>query len=173
MNRNVEIKAKVESLDAIEAWARELADEGPVVLEQEDTFFHGPRGRLKLRQRAGMAEAELIYYERSDSAEPKESRYAIHRTADPAGLRAALSAALGVRGVVRKRRTLYLIGPTRVHLDRVDQLGEFVELEVVLQPQQKVADGTAMARELLEKLGIPSSGLVSGAYIDLLETGSE
>jgi predicted adenylyl cyclase CyaB len=173
MNRNVEIKAKVESLDAIEARARELADEGPVVLEQEDTFFHCPRGRLKLRQFAGMAEAELIYYERSDSAEPKESRYAIHRTADPVGLRVMLSAALGVRGVVRKRRTLYLIGPTRVHLDRIEGLGEFVELEVVLQPQQNVADGTAMARELMDKLGIPPSGLVRRAYIDLLETGPE
>lgn len=172
MNRNVEIKASVESLEAIASRARELADEGPVVLVQEDTFFRCPRGRLKLRQFADGAEAELIYYERSDEAEPKESRYGIHRTADPSGLQAVLSAALGVRAVVRKRRILYLIGATRVHLDQVEGLGEFVELEVVLNADQHVADATATARDLMDKLGIPEDGLVSGAYVDLLETGS-
>lgn len=172
MNRNVEIKAKVESLDGIERRARALADEGPVVLEQEDTFFVCPHGRLKLRRLAGGAEAELIYYERPDATGPKESRYAIHRTTDAAGLCAALSAALGVRGVVRKRRTLYLIGPTRVHLDRVEGLGEFVELEVVLKPRQNVSDGVAVACELMDRLGIPQTGLVQQAYVDLLEIGS-
>jgi len=171
MHRNVEIKAKVESLEAIESRARELADDGPVVLEQDDTFFRCPHGRLKLRQFPGGAKAELIYYERPDRIEPEESRYAIHRTTDPAALRAVLSAGLGVRGVVRKRRTVYLIGVARVHLDRVEGLGEFVELEVVLEPQQDTADGTAVARDLMSKLGIPESGLVSRAYIDLLETG--
>lgn len=172
MNRNVEIKAKVASLDGIERRARALADEGPVVLEQEDTFFICPHGRLKLRRLAGVTEAELIYYERPDAIEPKESRYAIHRAPEPAGLCAALSAALGVRGVVRKRRTLYLIGSTRLHLDRVEGLGEFVELEVVLWPRQNVSDGVAMAHELMDRLGIPQIALVQQAYVDLLEIGS-
>ncbi len=88
MNRNVEIKARVASRRAgIERRARDLADEGPVTLVQEDTFFVCPRGRLKLR-RLGAAEGELIYYERPDSAEPKESRYAVCRTPDPEGLAA-------------------------------------------------------------------------------------
>jgi len=172
MNRNVEIKAKVGSLEEIERRARALADEGPVVLEQEDTFFICSHGRLKLRRLAGVAEAELIYYERSDTSEPKESRYAIHRTADAAGLCTALSAALGVRGVVRKRRTLYLIGPTRVHLDRVEGLGEFVELEVVLKPLQNLSDGVAVAGELMDRLGIPRTALLQQAYVDLLEIGA-
>ncbi|UCD48842.1 MAG: class IV adenylate cyclase [Phycisphaerales bacterium] len=172
MNRNVEIKVRVESLEVIASRARELADEGPVVLVQEDTFFQCPRGRLKLRQFTSGAEAELIYYERSDESEPKESRYAIHRTVDPSGLRALLSAALGVRAVVRKRRILYLIGATRVHLDQVEELGEFVELEVVLEPDQHVTEATATARTLMDKLGISERGLVGEAYIDLLEAGS-
>ena len=172
MNRNVEIKSRVESLEAIAARVRELADEGPVVLVQEDTFFRCPHGRLKLRQFAHGRPAELIYYERSDETEPKESRYAIHRTTDPLGLQAVLSATLGVRAVVRKRRTLYLIGATRVHLDRVEGLGEFVELEVVLAPDQQVAEATATARVLMEKLGIPEDALVRGGYVDLLEASS-
>jgi adenylate cyclase len=169
MKRNVEIKAKVADLETIERRARGLADEGPVVLEQEDTFFHSSRGRLKLRQFGGSGPAELIYYERPEATGPKESRYIVHRTADPVGLCAALSAGLGVRGVVRKRRTLYRIGPTRVHLDRVDDLGEFVELEVVLPPQQSTSEGVAIAHDLMDRLGIPPSGLLHQAYIDMLE----
>jgi len=169
MNRNVEIKVKVDDLAAVRARVRKLADEGFVILTQEDTFFHCARGRLKLRQLAGSTEAELIYYERPDAAGPKESRYLVHRTPDPHGLCAALSAALGVVGVVRKRRTVYLIGPTRVHLDEVEALGDFVELEVVLQANQKASDGVAIAQDLMAKLGITQAQLIDKAYIDLLQ----
>ena len=168
MKRNVEIKAAVTDLAAVQRRAESLADEGPVVLEQEDIFFHCPRGRLKLRRFAGSAQAELIAYERPDAAGPKESRYVVHRTDDPDGLLDALSIALGVRGIVRKRRTLYLIGQTRVHLDRVEGLGDFVELEVVLSDEQDPGDGLATARRLMAELGIAESQLVEKAYIDLL-----
>ena len=169
MNRNVEIKAKVDDLAAVRAEAQRLADEGFVILKQEDTFFQCERGRLKLRRLEESAEAELIYYERPDAAGPRESRYLVHRTSAPHGLCAALSAALGVVGVVRKRRTLYLIGPTRVHLDEVEGLGDFVELEVVLQPDQDVSDGVATAEDLMQKLGIRPTQLIDKAYIDLLD----
>ncbi|MBN2128002.1 MAG: class IV adenylate cyclase [Sedimentisphaerales bacterium] len=169
MNRNVEIKAKVDDLAAVRAEAKRLADEGFVMMKQEDTFFHCVRGRLKLRQLAGSVEGELIYYERPDAAGPRESRYLVHRTSDPHGLYAALSAALGIVGVVRKRRTVHLIGPTRVHLDEVEGLGDFVELEVVLQPDQDVSDGAATARDLMQKLGITPAQLIDKAYIDLLD----
>ena len=173
MNRNVEIKAKVASLDATERRVRTLADEGPAVLEQEDTFFVCPYGRLKLRRIADATEAELIYYERPDTPEPKESRYAIHRTLDSTGLHAVLSTALGVRGVVRKRRVLYHVGATRIHLDQVEGLGEFVELEVVLQPSQRISEGMAVAHDLMDRLGISQADLAHQAYIDLLEAGCE
>jgi len=169
MNRNVEIKAKVTDLDALRGRAEKLANEGPAVLEQEDTFFVCPRGRLKLRRFERGREAELIYYERPDSAEPKESHYLVHRTSDPDSLRQALGAALGIRGVVRKRRTLYLVGSTRVHLDKVEGLGEFVELEVVLKPEESVSDGVTVARDLMARLGIADAELITGAYMDLLE----
>lgn len=167
MNRNVEIKAKVQELQAIRARVEPLADAGPTVLDQEDTFFVCPQGRLKLRRFGGGA--GLIYYERPDSAQPKESRYLVHRTCDPEGLREALAAAWGIRGAVRKRRTLFLVGPTRVHLDEVDGLGDFVELEVVLKSEESVSDGIATAHELLAKLAISRADLVTGAYIDLIE----
>jgi len=168
MNRNVEIKVKVADLAAVRRIAEQLADTGPVVLEQEDTFFHCSTGRLKLRCFRDSAQAELIFYRRGDAAGPKESRYIIHRTSDPQGLLAVLSAALEVRAVVRKRRTLYLVGPARVHLDEVERLGQFVELEVVLQPAQDVSEGVAIAHDLMARLGIASNQLIDKAYVDLL-----
>jgi predicted adenylyl cyclase CyaB len=169
VKRNVEIKARVGGLAAVREVVAGLADSGPMELEQEDTFFVCPRGRLKLRRFAGCVQAELIYYERPEAAGPKESRYLVHPTADPEGLRDVLAAAFGVRGVVRKQRAVFLVGQTRVHLDEVEGLGEFVELEVVLQPQQDAAEGVAVARELMARLGISPSQLVDRAYIDLLE----
>jgi predicted adenylyl cyclase CyaB len=69
---------------------------------------------------------------------------------------------------VRKRRRLYLVGRTRVHLDRVEGLGDFVEIEVVLAREDRVEDGEAEARELMHALGVGPADLVVGAYLDLL-----
>jgi predicted adenylyl cyclase CyaB len=87
---------------------------------------------------------------------------------DPTAVGAVLAAALGVRGVVRKRRRLYLIGRTRVHLDQVEGLGGFIELEVVLGEGEAASQGEAVAVELMDRLGIARSDLVRGAYLDLL-----
>lgn len=79
---------------------------------------------------------------------------------------------LGVRGVVRKKRALYMVGQTRIHLDEVEGLGAFVELEVVMQPDQSQTEGIQIARELMAKLEIQDTELVDHAYIDLLLTNS-
>jgi predicted adenylyl cyclase CyaB len=167
LKRNVEIKARVAGLAALEEKVREVADEGPSVMDQEDTFFRSPRGRLKLRTLSDN-EGELIYYERPDTAMPAESGYALARTASPGDLLDVLARCLGTRGVVRKRRTLYLIGRARVHLDRVEGLGDFVELEVVLGPGQDQSEGVRVAHEIMERLGIAREDLVERAYIDLM-----
>lgn len=173
MGRNVEIKARVggdggpepgELLARVEA----LADDGPHVLRQQDTFFGCAHGRLKLRQLEGGRQAELIYYQRADGREPQESTYVLAPVGEPESLMAALTGALGVKGTVRKRRTLYRIGRTRVHLDEVEGLGSFLELEVVLAPEQSREEGFEIAGELMRRLGIPRQSLVAEAYVDLL-----
>jgi adenylate cyclase class IV len=108
MNRNIEIKARVEDLASLEELVRDLAGEGPTVLHQEDSFFRVGSGRLKLR-RLSESEGELIFYTRPDCAMPAESRYTVVPTAVPDDLLGILSQALGVRGVVRKHRSLYRI----------------------------------------------------------------
>jgi predicted adenylyl cyclase CyaB len=154
---------------AIEQRVRTLAGDSPIVLEQEDIFFHCPVGRLKLRRSVGEGRGELIAYARPDASGPKESQYVVYRTDDPEGLCDALTRALGVRGVVRKKRKLYRIGQTRVHLDCVDGLGDFVELEVVLDEGQDVREGAAIARDLMQTLGISEERLLRAAYIDMIE----
>lgn len=167
MARNIEIKARVADPAAMNGRAAQLADYGPETIEQDDTFFVCDQGRLKLRD-FGNGRGELIFYRRADQSGPGESNYRISSTADPGGLRAVLAEALGIAGRVCKRRRLYLAGRTRIHLDSVEGLGEFLELEVVLADHEDPAAGVAEANALIKALGIESSDLVDVAYVDLL-----
>lgn len=167
MARNIEIKARLKDADDFMNRVRELADSGPFEMEQDDTFFRCENGRLKLRV-LSEAHAELIYYRRGDQAGPKESYYHITPTMDPDGLRESLGMAYGVTGRVVKHRTLFMIGRTRVHLDRVEGLGNFVELEVVLHDAEQSGDGMREATLLMRRLGIAEETLIDCAYIDLL-----
>jgi predicted adenylyl cyclase CyaB len=167
MPRNVEIKAQIDSVNALLPRARAIAAGGPTEILQDDTFFACPNGRLKLRA-FSESSGELIFYRRTDQAGPKESFYVISPTASPNALREALTLAYGQTGRVRKHRTLFMVGRTRVHLDRVEGLGDFLELEVVLSEDETTGSGVKIAHELLAQLGISSQQLIEGAYIDLL-----
>jgi predicted adenylyl cyclase CyaB len=167
MARNIEIKARIESVEAIAARIAALADQGPVEIIQDDTFFTCERGRLKLRVFSA-DEAQLIFYQRANQSRPKESFFIISPTAAPDSLREALSLAYGQAGRVRKHRTLYLVGRTRVHLDRVEDLGDFLELELVLREGDDLWRGVEEAHTLMTALGIASEQLIEGAYVDLL-----
>jgi predicted adenylyl cyclase CyaB len=173
MARNVEIKAWVDDLDALAARAAAIADSGPTAIPQDDTFFACPTpgDRLKLRAFED-GSGQLIFYRRDDRAGPKESFYVLSPTASPDTLREALTLAHGQVGRVRKHRTLFLVGRTRVHLDRVDGLGTLMELEVVLGDGEGAEAGMQEARGLMDRLGIAADRLVVGAYVDLLRRGA-
>lgn len=169
MARNIEIKAQARDFQGQIALAESLSDGRVQHLVQEDTFFRVPSGRLKLRE-FGDGTAELIQYVRPDTIEPSECRYIRHATDDPASLKEVLSRSLGIRALVRKKRTVYLVGRTRIHFDEVEGLGRFIELEVVLREGEDVASGAAIAEDLMSKLGITKSELIQQAYVDLLES---
>jgi predicted adenylyl cyclase CyaB len=168
---NIEWKAQAHDPGRQRELAERLAGGPPELLEQTDTFFNAPRGRLKLRQLAP-DRGELIIYERPDQTEPKSTIYSITRTTEPAALREVLAQALGVRGEVRKRRWLFLVGQSRIHLDEVEGLGIFLEVEVVLQPGQSVAEAERIAQGLRRALDVLDDDLLQGAYLDLLERSS-
>jgi adenylate cyclase class IV len=164
---NVEVKFRLRDPAGFRRLAEGLADRHEV-LRQEDTFFAVAHGRLKLRCFPD-GTGQLIHYERPDEAGPKPCRYRIFRTQGPSELKATLGEALGVAGVVRKTRDVYLVGQTRVHADEVEGLGAFGELEVVLRDGQNAEDGAAVARELMGALGIDEADLIDRAYVDMIE----
>lgn len=167
MKRNVEIKARLHDPTGMRLAVEKVANSGPESLEQVDTFFECAKGRLKLREFSD-GRAELISYERPDAVGPAESRYERVPVSRPGELRLALSRSLGERAVVRKRRTLYLAGRTRIHLDEVEGLGSFIELEAVLESGQSTAEGVRELQVLMERLGITQEDLLEEAYVDLL-----
>ncbi len=169
MASNIEIKARVDDFNALKARAASLSDKPLEIIPQEDTFFNTEKGRLKLRVLAPDL-GYLIYYERPDQDGPKRSDYYLAETRDPESLKTALSLALGVRGVVRKTRYLYMARQTRIHLDEVEGLGHFMELEVVMRAGQHDAEGQAIAEDLMRRLGVREDALLEGAYIDLIES---
>lgn len=170
MLRNIEIKARIDSVESLMGKSAAIAHQGPVEIDQDDTFFHCGAGRLKLRAFSEEA-GELIFYRRTDQPEPKESFYMRSPTSSPGTLRETLTLAYGLAGRVRKHRTLFIVGRTRIHLDRVVDLGHFLELEVVLDDCEPAELGMREARDLLARLGVQSSQLIAEAYVDLAGAG--
>ena len=168
MPANIEIKARARDFETIRSRAEKLSDTAVEVIPQEDTFFNVPQGRLKLRILAP-DHGELIYYTRPDQEGPKRSDYHIAHTSEPEDLKRVLELANGIRGVVKKTRYLYLVGQTRIHLDDVEGLGQFMELEVVMQEGQGDAEGEKIADKLMTNLGVERSDLIEGAYMDMIE----
>uniref|UniRef100_A0A3P9K5P5 Si:ch211-156b7.4 n=1 Tax=Oryzias latipes TaxID=8090 RepID=A0A3P9K5P5_ORYLA len=168
MPSNVEIKAKVSDPAPFARRAAELSQSEGSIIRQHDTFFNCSRGRLKLRDFMD-GSGQLIFYQRPDTDGPKLSRYSISPTSDPLGLQAVLSDALGVKGEVRKERRLFLIGQTRVHLDAVEGLGHYMELEV----HTPASFALQVAEGLMQQLGVPQESLVTGAYMDLILDGRQ
>lgn len=165
--RNIELKARLSDLEAARRTARSLTASEPTVEEQVDTYFHCPNGRLKLRQVRGR-KAELIGYARPDTSSPKASDYTLVRCDDGELLEGLLSAALGVRGVVRKRREIYLHQNVRIHLDEVEGLGSFLEFEAVLGAGVDDALGQAQLADLAERFAIGPDNLLAGSYGDMV-----
>jgi predicted adenylyl cyclase CyaB len=170
MPSNIEIKAHARNFEKIKRRAEKLSDTLVQVIPQEDIFFNTPQGRLKLRILAN--HAQLIFYTRPDQEGPKRSDYHITRSDDPDNLKRVLDLAYGIRGIVKKTRYLYLAGQTRIHLDDVEGLGQFMELEVVMADGQSDAEGQAIAEALMAALGVEKSDLIDGAYMDLQEKPS-
>jgi adenylate cyclase class IV len=157
---NIEIKARVDDHDRIALLAREAGGSAETVIVQEDVFFRVDEGKLKLRI-FDDGRGELIRYRRASGVQARPSEYAIAPTTEPSTLRRILQDVLGETSVVRKTRRLIMIGQTRVHLDHV-------ELEVVLQDGQTEEDGRAIADELMHRLSIDASDLLSESYVDML-----
>ena len=138
------------------------------VLIQRDIYFRARHGRLKLREEEG-AQAHLIAYERPDRSGQRESRYRLVMVEKADEIKAALAATLGVEAVVAKERRLLIWEGVRIHLDRVDRLGHFVEFEAPTNSKGADTSGAeARVERLRRALEIEPDALVAGSYCDLV-----
>jgi adenylate cyclase, class 2 len=165
--RNIELKARDDDLARSLAVCRALSAEDHGEIHQRDTYFNVAGGGLKLREETP-GHAHLIQFERADEPQQRESRYRIVAIEDGRGLRVVLDAALGVRLVVAKRRRLHMWREVRIHLDDVDGLGTFIELEAVARPESDLTREHALVRELRKAFAITDDRLLSRGYADQL-----
>ncbi|RBP47107.1 class IV adenylate cyclase [Arenicella xantha] len=167
MANNIEIKARAAAFDTQREIARGISNASSV-FTQQDTFFNVPEGRLKLRELRD-ADAQLIFYQRINQSGPTLSDYHISELPDATGMKSVLSKAYGVRQIVSKQRELFMVGRTRIHFDTVNDLGQFIELEVVLNDGDSIPEANAEAKRLMNQLAIQPEHLVDVAYVDLLD----
>ncbi len=154
--RNVELKATDPDPERSLRVCRRLGAADRGVIQQCDTYFYVGRRGLKLREETP-GRPHLIQFERADRPEQRQSSYRIVQVEDGTSLRAALELALGVRGVVEKRRHLFLWRDVRIHLDEVNGLGTFVEFEAVASPELDLTESIDWLRSCV----MPSKSLMS------------
>jgi len=170
---NLEIKARCSDLEALRERVLRLATTHVGIDRQIDTYFKTRVGRLKLRE-SSLSGGQLIPYLRPDGDGPRRSDYQVIPIADPQGLLRLLGQLLGVHRVVRKEREIFLVENVRVHLDRVESLGTFMELEAVfdaLVTTESEALQRRAAERLMDALGIDQGDLVPTSYEALVGDG--
>ncbi|XP_013100726.2 uncharacterized protein LOC106082645 [Stomoxys calcitrans] len=171
--RNIEIKARVgsdeEFTKRVEI-AKTLTKSNGEVIVQRDVFFNSQSGRLKLRYLQPPARSQLVYYDRPDVAGPKLSKFNKIEVDEPEVLEKILTQSNGAKGIVAKTRYLFMYERTRIHLDKVEQLGNFMEFEVCLLPEQTIEEGQAVADKLMKEFGIQEADLMTGAYFDEIKS---
>jgi predicted adenylyl cyclase CyaB len=165
--RNLEAKFRLDNLIDARARAEAIGFSYRATLAQCDTFFATPSGKLKLREET--AGASLIYYRRDHDGALELSNYTIVPIADPPRICALLEAALGTIAQVRKRRTLMLRDNIRLHLDEVEKLGEFGEIEAVVPEGEEVETYRPAVTKILAALGVRQGDLTGASYFELTE----
>ena len=178
MATNLEFKAQCQSLESFYPRLADLNATHRETVHQIDTYFYVTmekcglesetgEPRLKLREASGWSEGWLIYYERPNRKVSRYSQYQLCEIVDPSTFKALLTAALGVKTVVKKQRELWMFNHTRIHLDTVADLGQFVELETVFQGQTKT-EAVDEHQHVKTILRLDTADPVAVSYSDLI-----
>ncbi len=166
MKLNVEIKARCSNADRVRNYLKEHDADFKGTDHQTDTYFQVNNGRLKLRE--GNIENNLIYYERTNQAGPKNSDFSLVNVPDAAGLKDALARSIGIKTIVQKIREIYYINNVKFHIDTVPGLGNFVEIEAGNRFED-IPEATLLeqCKFYLEAFGIKDEELLTGSYSDM------
>ena len=164
---NIEIKARTNRSAQIRQYLLDHKADFKGTDQQSDTYFHSKKGRLKLRQ--GNIENNLIFYERNDQAGPKQSDFSLVKVDDAVSLKEMLTAAMGVKITVIKKRDIFFIDNVKFHLDELEALGSFVEIEASNKyAPLSTAQLTGQCNFYLREFGIKQEDLVTVSYSDML-----
>jgi adenylate cyclase class 2 len=165
--RNFEFKARAADLDKLEQSLLELNPLFRGEDHQIDTYFNIPAGRLKLRE--GNIENALIYYERPDIANAKQSAIILYRHQPDISLREILTKVNGIKVVVDKRRKIYFIGNIKFHFDTVKELGTFIEVEAIDETGQiSTEELQKQCNHYFSFFGLEADDYVDKSYSDLI-----
>ena len=168
----VELKAQIPDREPVRQLLINNGGEYVGRYHQVDTYFKVPRGRLKIRELIGLNKAHLIFYEREDVRDPKESKVWKVNIQDPEAMKELLSQIFPICAVVDKNREIYMFDGVQVHLDKVEGLGEFLEFEKeVLDEPEAIREGRRKLESLLERLDINVRNLLSRSYCDMIMEG--
>ena len=169
-NLNIEIKARVSGHGSIRTFLLRHGADFRGTDRQVDTYFTVSNGRLKIRE--GTIESCIVHYSRPDEHGPKRCDYLIEKydPGDPAlaRLKELLTASLGVLAVVDKQREIYFIDNVKFHLDTVDGLGEFFEIEAIGSSGRGEEALRRQCEDYLTWLGIPGDNLIHSSYSDMV-----
>lgn len=169
MSTMVEMKARIEDLNATRELLLKLNALQKEVIDQKDTYFDVTSGRLKLREINGSEKAQIFFYERPNIAGVKMNRSISLEVEPSTSAKKMLEKLFKVKVVVKKTREIYSIEKCKVHLDRVVGLGTFLELEMQsLEDELSIRKSRGILNEILEKLNVPTSSMESLSYSDLL-----
>ncbi|WP_336513870.1 class IV adenylate cyclase [Pollutibacter soli] len=167
MHLNIEIKARSNNTSFIRNYLLKQQADHPGIDHQTDTYFDVPHGRMKLRE--GNIENALIHYHRENKSGPKASHVILYPTDPSKKLKEMLISALNVKAIVKKKREIYFIDNVKFHIDEVDGLGSFIEIEAIDQRgtigQQKLEQ---QCKFYMSEFRIEEKDLVTVSYSDLL-----
>jgi predicted adenylyl cyclase CyaB len=163
-SRLIEMKATLRSLIPARDKINAMGAHKHGTYRQVDTYFNVHTGRLKLREIDGEPTSMLVYYDREDIPDIKESDIIILETDDPEALKAILQRSLGIKVIITKQREIYRHQGTQIHLDNVEDLGTYIEFE---RPITDLPEDRKNLEELMEKLTIKPGDLITGSYSDL------
>jgi len=168
----IEIKAKCENLSIIREKLKKLGAKKIGVFKQVDTYFNVKKGRLKIREVRELNKSKIVYYLRPDVKGPKRSDIIILELDKKYAneLKKVLAKAVGVKIVVRKLREIYKYLGAQIHLDEVEDLGYFVEIELPIPSANSFESYKNIVKSIIKELGISEQDLIEGSYSDLLSS---
>lgn len=164
---NIEIKSTLSDYKQTKDRLGKLGIREAYTMYQKDIFYQVPFGRLKLRN-INNTQHELIIYFRNNTQSPKPSKYYRISMKHPGFIHKLLGYLFGVYGIVEKERLLFLQDNIRFHMDKVKGLGNYFEIEYVMDDCEVKAEAQEKVNSLLGALGISNNELISESYIDLV-----